>query len=122
MVEPEPREALSSRKLVVETAKFNVTTAHSGKEASELLREFPKVSALVLHSDIRDVPAAELIRQAKEAHPGLPVIFLGTHFGSGSGEVDRRIPSQDPEMLVAVLREILGDPRILKQEESTASR
>ena len=29
IVEPEPNEALSARKLVVETAKFNVTTAYS---------------------------------------------------------------------------------------------
>ena len=42
MLEPEPNEALSVRKLVVETAKFNVTTAYSAAEAKELLQKLPR--------------------------------------------------------------------------------
>jgi hypothetical protein len=36
VTEPEPLQALSVRKSVRETAKFNVLTAHSAREAMEL--------------------------------------------------------------------------------------
>src|SRR4051812_48605380 len=36
VAEPEPEAALSVRKLVLETAKFNVLTAHSDEETVEL--------------------------------------------------------------------------------------
>ena len=37
MAEPEPEQALSARKLVLETAKFNVITSHSVGETRKLL-------------------------------------------------------------------------------------
>ena len=53
MAEPEPEQALSARKLVLETAKFNVITAHSVSETRELLQQFPNASALIIHSQLK---------------------------------------------------------------------
>jgi hypothetical protein len=51
MAEPEPEQAISARKLVLETAKFNVITAHSAREATELCRRFPSIDALIVHAN-----------------------------------------------------------------------
>ena len=41
VAEPEPEQALSTRKLLLETFKFNVITAHSERETIDLLHLFP---------------------------------------------------------------------------------
>ena len=54
VAETEPVAALSVRKLVLETAKFNVLTAHSAAEAAEIFDKAPQiVSALVIVSDLK---------------------------------------------------------------------
>ncbi|HEX6906594.1 MAG TPA: response regulator, partial [Terriglobales bacterium] len=52
MAEPEPDQAISARKLVLETAKFNVITAHSAREALDLCEQFPAIDALILHDGL----------------------------------------------------------------------
>ena len=44
--------SISTRKLMIETAKFNVLTAYSGKEALEVFTRFPAVSGVVLTSSV----------------------------------------------------------------------
>lgn len=39
---------MSTRKLVVETAKFNILTVHSPDEGAELFRLFPVVNAVLV--------------------------------------------------------------------------
>jgi hypothetical protein len=39
--------SLSTRKLVLETAKFNVITVYSGREGLETLRRFPAIDGIV---------------------------------------------------------------------------
>jgi CheY-like chemotaxis protein len=51
VAESEPLQALSVRKLVLESAKFNVLTAHSTEEALDILHMFPNVNAAVLVMD-----------------------------------------------------------------------
>jgi len=51
VIEVEQPDGLSTRKLVLETAKYNVLTAHSGKEGIEIAETHP-VQALVLHHEI----------------------------------------------------------------------
>jgi hypothetical protein len=41
VAEPEPEQALSIQKLVLETAKFNVLAAHSGRECQPLRMDYP---------------------------------------------------------------------------------
>src|ERR1700678_1020935 len=49
VAEPEPEQALSSRKLLLETFKFNVITAHSVPETLEMVQLFPRCDALIVH-------------------------------------------------------------------------
>jgi hypothetical protein len=57
--------SISTRKLVIETAKLNVLTAYSGQEALETFRRFPAVAGVVLDGGLDDLPFAELARQIK---------------------------------------------------------
>ena len=76
VAEPEPEQALSARKLLLETFKFNVITAHSIKEAVEVVHLFPNVDALVLHCGIRNFDSGNLIEVVKKTLPKLPIIAL----------------------------------------------
>jgi CheY-like chemotaxis protein len=109
MVEPEPNEALSVRKLVIETAKFNVTTAYSTQEARELLQKFPKMDCVAM---IAEMPGCDdAARTAKSVNPKLPVILLSANRNMRCDEADHHVSSHEPEELLGLLRSIFGDPR-----------
>jgi DNA-binding response OmpR family regulator len=115
LAEPEPDQALSVR-LVLESAKYNVLTAHSGREAIELFQTFPNVSAAVVHSEIRDVDCESVMRKIKEALPNTVTIFLSAGVASHCQAADYTISSYDPEALLNVLKRLFGDPRTEKDK------
>ncbi|HLK33901.1 MAG TPA: hypothetical protein VKT29_12475 [Terriglobales bacterium] len=110
MAEPEPEQALSARKLVLETAKFNVITAHSAAEAMELCQQFPKVSALVVHGSLPG-DCVQLVKKFKGGDPSREAILLAPSVTSSCDGVDHRVSSHNPEELLGLLRELFGDPR-----------
>ena len=109
IAEPEPNEALSVRKLVVETAKFNVLTAYSAKEGRELLKLFPQIQAMVVVADL--MGCEQTVAAAKSQNPSLPVIVLSANRNSRCGNAEHHISSHEPEDLVNLLRSLFGDPR-----------
>src|SRR4051794_27921822 len=114
MGEAEREEALSVRKLVLETAKFNVLTAHSIEEASELFHTTPSLSGVILCNELTNVGA--LIREIKKKDAELPVIYLSPNRNSLKG-ADHFLSSHDPETLVEMCRELFGDPRKMKTQK-----
>jgi DNA-binding response OmpR family regulator len=111
IAEPEPAHAISARKLVMETAKFNVITAHSGKEALELLRKFPNVEGVVVHSELRDVSASHILGKVKEKNQGKATILLMSGVERSRNHADYTLASDEPQELLNLLRELFGDPR-----------
>jgi DNA-binding response OmpR family regulator len=109
MAEPEPAQALSARKLVLETAKFNVITAHSADEALELCKRFPGTDALIAHGNLPD--HARVIEQYKHNHPERAAILLAPSHSSSVEAADHRVSSHNPEELLGLLRHLFGDPR-----------
>jgi CheY-like chemotaxis protein len=110
IAEPEPQQALSTRKLVVETGKFNVLTAHSTQEALDIFSLFPQISAVVLV--ISEAVHADLVASTiKSARSDLPVICLTPSNGRGCLKSDYTISSFEPQQLLDRLRSLLGDPR-----------
>jgi hypothetical protein len=74
MIEEEQPEGLSARKLVVETVKHNVLTAYNAKDGVDLLRRFPNVDAILVHSgQLAKWP--NLLGEVKELCPGKPIIL-----------------------------------------------
>ncbi len=96
---------LSTRKLVLESAKLNVITAYSGREALATLQRFPAVSGVVLDARIPDMPCAEVIKALKAVQPGIPIIVVSSP-RSGPCEGDYHLESFDPRRLLALIEKI----------------
>lgn len=110
MAEPEPEQALSTRKLVLETAKFNVITAHSAREALDICEQFPAVDALIVHAGLPG-DCARIVANFKRRNENKPAILLAPSASSSCDGVNHTISSHSPEELLGLLRELFGDPR-----------
>ncbi len=97
---------ISTRKLVIETAKFNVLTAYSGREALEVLSRFPAVSGIVLDGGIEDIRCDDLVRQVKASNPEIPVIVIEAPGFAGCPQADFQLQSFDPARLLETLRNL----------------
>jgi DNA-binding response OmpR family regulator len=96
--EPEPSQALSVRKLVLESAKFNVLTAHTAREAMDLFHIFPKTSGVILVID--PVMECEAVAKAvKQVTAKVPVIALSSRIGAKRAFADHHASSHQPEEL-----------------------
>lgn len=97
---------LSTRKLVIETAKFNVITAYSGLEAIESFERFPAVDAAILNASIPDIPCQEVIGRIRSRAPKIPIIVVR---GPGAPEcpsADYIIESFDPIAIIELLHKL----------------
>jgi DNA-binding response OmpR family regulator len=111
VAEPEPPEGVSARKLVLETAKFNVITAHSGAEAKELFERFSNVNAIVLHSTLPGLDCNKAIADIKAQITGARVIVIAPVASFECKEADHLLDSHEPHQLLSLLRSLFGDPR-----------
>ena len=97
---------ISTRKLVIETAKFNVITAYSGAEALETFERFPAIDAVILNASIADLPCDEILSTLRRRAPRLPIIVVQ---GPGAPEcpgADHTIGSFDPLAIIELLHRL----------------
>jgi DNA-binding response OmpR family regulator len=106
VIDREFPSSISTRKLVIETAKFNVITAYSGKEALELFKRFPAINGVVLDGGLDDVSCADVAREVKQVQPRLPVIVIAAPGFNGCPEADYQIESFEPAKLLETLRSL----------------
>ena len=99
--------SISTRKLVIETAKFNVLTAYSGVEAREMFARFPKISGAVLDAGLEDVSCEEMVREIKATQPNLPIIVVGAPGSQECPEADYQLDSFQPALLLEILRGLM---------------
>jgi CheY-like chemotaxis protein len=98
--------SISTRKLVIETAKFNVLTAYSGQEALEIFTRFPAVTGIVLDGGLDDIPCGELAEKIKLLQPNVPIIVITTPGFEGCPQCDYQLESFDPAKLLEILRRL----------------
>ena len=108
MIEVEQPEGLSARKLVLETAKHNVLTTYSGKLGLEMLRKFPLVDLVVVHRNVSDMSAKEVIREIKKLNPKMPVVLLSPLVDEEPMGAQYVIPSHEPQMILELLEQAFG--------------
>lgn len=108
VMDPEHSGSISTRKLVIESAKLNVITAYTGAEALETLKKFPAVDGMVCNIEVQDMPVGAVVKAAKELNSKLPIVVIGPGFGQIAG-ADFHVPSFDPRQLLDVLQSILPD-------------
>jgi DNA-binding NtrC family response regulator len=96
--------SISTRKLVIETAKFNVITAYSGREALEVFKRFPAVDGVVLDGGIDDISAEELTEELKTLQPKIPIVVIAFPGFDGCPRADFHLESFSPAKLLEILR------------------
>jgi DNA-binding response OmpR family regulator len=106
IVDREFPASISTRKLVVETAKFNVITAYSGAEALDTVKRFPALNGIVLDAGISDMPCQSVVELAKKLQPKLPVIVVAVPGARPCQGADHTIDSFDPGELLRILRSL----------------
>jgi hypothetical protein len=110
VAEAEPGQALSTRKLVLETAKFNVLTAHSTDEALDIFQSFPNASCLVAVAG-ETIDCERILKFADTIRDDIPLVALSPRPAFKCKPANHHLSSHDPEALVHLMRKLLGDPR-----------
>ena len=106
VIDPEFAGSISTRKLVIETAKFNVITAYSAQEAVEALQRFPAVNGIVLDADVRDMPPSLLVATLKGISPKVPVVVIRSPSATQCDGADYYLDTFDPNAVLALLTKL----------------
>lgn len=107
MMEEEQPEGLSARKLVVETVKHNVLTAYNSDDGMDLLRRFPNIDMILVHSGLLSKNST-LLSDIKSVCPDKPIILASPFANDHRPEANYVVDSHKPQMLVTLLA---GDSR-----------
>lgn len=118
VIDREYAGSISTRKLVIETAKLNVVTAYSGSEAIETLKKFPNMDGVVADTGIEDIPFDDLVRSIKAIRPAIPVIAINRPSSGGSKLADYQLESFEPVRLLEMLKTLEPEKSQAIEEEN----
>jgi response regulator RpfG family c-di-GMP phosphodiesterase len=103
VIDREHSGTISTRKLVIESAKFNVITAYSGAEALETFERFPAVDGVILNAVIADVSCAKIVSTIRKSAPRLPIVVVQGPGGPECPGASHTIDSFDPVAIIELL-------------------
>ena len=106
IIDPEYPGSISTRKLVIETAKFNVITAYSEREAVETLAAFPAIQGVVMNSDTKQYSCDDLVKELKGIKAEVPIISICGPGDPSCKGADHELTSFDPRELLELLKKI----------------
>jgi len=106
VVDREYASSISTRKLVLETAKYNVITSYSCAEAVETLALYPAVTGIVLDGGVRDMPHDVFIDRLKELAPRAPIVIVGFYDQLWHAKGDHFVESFEPAKLLELLKSL----------------
>jgi response regulator RpfG family c-di-GMP phosphodiesterase len=115
--------SISTRKLVIETAKFNVITAYSGQEALETLQAFPSVHGVVMDSELRDMGGEALVKGLKAIKAGISVIAICGPGQDPCPSADHELQGFDPKNLLNLLGSLMPvESKAIEKHEEDLER
>ncbi len=106
VIDRESSSGISTRKLIIETAKFNVITAYSSKEAIATLKKYPALDGVVMDAGLEDMPTEELIAALKQLQPKIAVVLVSSPRYVPCPDADYNVESFDPRRLLALLEKL----------------
>jgi DNA-binding NtrC family response regulator len=109
VIDREYSGSISTRKLVIETAKFNVITAYSATEALDTLTVFPATTGVVLDAGITDMKCCDLVAKIKEQDAKRPVIVISAPGTHECPQADHQLESFEPARLLVLLQSLVPD-------------
>ena len=101
--------SISTRKLVLETAKYNVITAYSSSEAIDVARRFPNVDGAVMDASGHEHNCADLVAALRSHAPKLRIILTSGKHDIECGDVDLQLDSYDPRKLLDALAKLFPE-------------
>ena len=101
IVETEPSQGLSTRKLLIESAKHNVITAYSAEEGLETFKRFPNVDAVVIEAELKG--NIDLAKKVKQEQPQIRVVGLTSRVAGKEMWADESVNVHDPAELLKML-------------------
>jgi len=101
--------SISTRKLVLETAKYNVLTAYSSGEALQLLERFPRVDGIVMNASGHEEECVQLVTKFRKLAPGIRVVLTSGKDVVDCGPVELHLDSYDPRKLLAALAKMFPE-------------
>jgi CheY-like chemotaxis protein len=108
IIEAERVDGLSTRKLLLESAKHNVVTAYSGKEGVEMYKRFPNVDAVCIEAELPDLKSSAVADSIRKLNPKARIVGLSPRLAAVCKWADKTIDSHDPNALLEVLEEMGG--------------
>jgi|SRR6185312_12699906 CheY-like chemotaxis protein len=108
IIESERTDGLSTRKLLLESAKHNVVTAYSGKEGVEMYKRFPNVDAVCIEAELPDLKSANIAENIRKINPEIRIVGLSPRLAARCEWADKTIDSHDPKALLDVLEQMGG--------------
>lgn len=123
VVDSEHASSISTRKLVLETAKYNVITVYSCQEAVETLNRFPQVHAVVINGMSQD-RGAPLFLESLSHMPHVKLVVVGEGpVVDGPRTPDIVVESFAPPKLLEALQHLFPtDARRLLEREDELER
>lgn len=106
IVEPEPSQNLSTRKLLLESAKHTVINAFGQEEGLQLFKRFPNIDAVIIDSDMNGW--SRVAKRIREHSPNIPLVCLDSRIGAKSSWGNKTVSSHDPAALLKMLEEMGG--------------
>jgi response regulator RpfG family c-di-GMP phosphodiesterase len=110
VIDHEFPDSISTRKLVLETAKYNVITAYSGREAIETLKLFPNVSGIVMNEAVTGMDCASLVRELRAIREDVLLIVTSSRGFTDCVVPDHQLQNFDPASLLELLRRLVPNP------------
>lgn len=98
--------SISTRKLVLESAKLNVLTAYTAEEAVKTLQRFPNVDGIVLDTQLRGGSCAEVIDQLRSTNAEMPIITVSPSGHDPCGGEQYHVSTFDPKQLLEAVKKI----------------
>jgi len=98
--------SISTRKLVIETAKLNVITAYGPDEALEMLERFPNVDGIVVDTELGKRTCEEVIDEIRRINAKTPIVTVSPGGNAPCGKEQYHVSNFDPRRLLDVLQEI----------------
>jgi hypothetical protein len=98
--------SISTRKLVIETAKLNVITAYDAQEAFDTLERFPHVNGVVFNAEGIGFSTEEMIQRFRQVVPRIPVIVTSAKLPRRSSDNEFYVDSLDPKALLDCLESL----------------
>ena len=96
--------SISTRKLVLESAKLNVITAYSPEEAVRTLDRFPNLDGVVLDTQIQGLSCTEVVKQLRSKHARIPIVTVSPGGQDPCGDEQYHVSNFSTKRLLETLQ------------------